>query len=42
MKLFKLIKSTFLFAIFLLISLLLFNCNDRETDNETARYNWCW
>jgi len=37
MKLFKLIKSTFLFAIFLLISLLLFNCNDRETDNETAR-----
>lgn len=37
MKLFKLIKSTFLFAFFLLISLLLFNCNDRETDNETAR-----
>ena len=37
MKLFKLIKSTFLFAIFLLISLLLFNCNDRETDNETSR-----
>lgn len=37
MKLFKLIKSTFLFAFFLLISLLLFNCNDKETDNETAR-----
>jgi hypothetical protein len=37
MKLFKLIRSTFLFAFFLLISLLLFNCNDRETDNETAR-----
>ena len=37
MKLFKLIKSTFIFAFFLLISLLLFNCNDRETDNETAR-----
>ena len=37
MKLFKLIKSTSLFAFFLLISLLLFNCNDRETDNETAR-----
>lgn len=37
MKLFKLIKNTFLFTFFLLISLLLFNCNDRETDNETAR-----
>ncbi len=37
MKLFKLIKSTFLFTFFLLISLLLFNCNDKETDNETAR-----
>ena len=37
MNLFKLIRSTFLFAFFLLISLLLFNCNDRETDNETAR-----